>query len=78
MQHVAGATLMLDPFPFGGGVTSMEGFSLGIPIVTLGSSQFLRGRLTLAMYRDMDIWDCVAQNVSQYIDIAVAIGTNPR
>lgn len=24
MQHVAGATLMLDPFPFGGGVTSME------------------------------------------------------
>ncbi len=24
MQHLAGATLMLDPFPFGGGVTSME------------------------------------------------------
>eukprot|EP00750_Incisomonas_marina_P022806 INCI4996.10.p1 GENE.INCI4996.10~~INCI4996.10.p1 ORF type:complete len:1172 (+),score=222.90 INCI4996.10:105-3620(+) len=76
MQHVAGATLMLDPFPFGGGVTSMEGFSLGVPIVTLGSSKFLRGRLTLAMYRDMDIWDCVADNVSQYIDIAVSIGTN--
>jgi len=30
------------------------------------------------MYRDMDIWDCVADNVTHYIDIAVAIGTNRR
>lgn len=56
----------------------LQGFSLGVPIVTLGTSKFLRGRLTLAMYRDMNIWDCVAHNTSHYIKIAVDIASNAR
>jgi predicted O-linked N-acetylglucosamine transferase (SPINDLY family) len=30
---------MLDPFPFGMGVTALETLSMGIPIVTLPSKQ---------------------------------------
>lgn len=48
-----GADVMLDPFPFGGGVTSLQGFAVGTPIVTL-PAQFLRGRLTLSMFQRME------------------------
>lgn len=34
-------SVMLDPFPFGMGVTALESFSLGLPIVTLPYFQVL-------------------------------------
>eukprot|EP00501_MAST-03F_sp_TOSAG23-6_P001052 GSMAST32.ASY1.ANO1.1095.1 assembled CDS len=42
---MANSVALLDPFPFGGGVTSLEGFSVGTPIVTLQSTT-LSGALT--------------------------------
>jgi hypothetical protein len=33
------ADVVLDPWPFGGGVTSLEALSLGVPVVTLPSRQ---------------------------------------
>ena len=44
--------VVLDTFPFGGGVTSLQTLAMGAPLVTL-PSRFLRGRLTLALYRQM-------------------------
>lgn len=43
---------MLDPFPYGGGMTSLEGFAVSLPIVTL-PAPIVTGRLTLAMYTQM-------------------------
>ena len=43
---------LLDPFPFGGGVTSLEGFAVGTPVVTMLPAT-LPGALTAGMYRRM-------------------------
>jgi predicted O-linked N-acetylglucosamine transferase (SPINDLY family) len=73
---MASADILLDTWPFGGGNTSYQGFAAGVPIVTL-PGRFLRGRGTLALYRHMEISDCIADSPEQYADIAVRLGTEP-
>jgi predicted O-linked N-acetylglucosamine transferase (SPINDLY family) len=75
LSLIAAADVLLDPPHFGGVNTSYDGFSLHKPIVTL-PSQFQRGRYTLGCYRKMGISDTVALDPRQYIDIAVALGTD--
>ncbi len=70
------ADVILDTLYFNGMNTSLEGFSVGAPIVTLPSA-LQRGRHTAGMYRKMGIGDCVAQSPREYVDIAVRLGTQP-
>ena len=44
---------VLDTFPFGGGVTSLQTLAAGAPVVTLRGAH-LRGRLTAAMLDELD------------------------
>jgi predicted O-linked N-acetylglucosamine transferase (SPINDLY family) len=67
--------VLLDPLHFGGGNSSYEGLTLGVPIVTLPSS-FLRGRITYALYRQMGLMDCVVETPDEYVRLAVELGTN--
>jgi predicted O-linked N-acetylglucosamine transferase (SPINDLY family) len=76
LSLLAIADVLLDPIHFGGGNTSFEGLGLGIPIVTLPSN-FLRGRITYALYRKMGLMDCVASSPEDYIERAVHLGTDP-
>jgi protein O-GlcNAc transferase len=73
LHLLANCDVMLDPIHFGGGNTSYEGFAVGIPIVTM-PGRFLRSRLTYAMYRQMDIDDCVAESADDYVRRAVRLG----
>jgi protein O-GlcNAc transferase len=70
------ADVILDPIHFGGGHTSLDALALGTPVVTL-PGQFLRGRITLGLYRKMGLMDCVAEDPQQYVSIAVRLGTDP-
>jgi len=69
------ADVLLDPPHYGGGNTSLEAFAFGIPLVTL-PGDFLRSRLTLALYRQMDIMDCVAYDAQTYIEIAYRLAND--
>jgi predicted O-linked N-acetylglucosamine transferase (SPINDLY family) len=73
MNLTALADVLLDPIHFGGGNTSYEGLALGTPIVTL-PSPFLRGRITLALYRQLGMLDCVVSNPAEYIELATKLG----
>ncbi|MBF0552159.1 MAG: tetratricopeptide repeat protein [Deltaproteobacteria bacterium] len=75
LSLMAGSDVMLDTFPFGGGNTTYEGLAVGIPIVTW-PGQFMRGRMTGALYRKMEMNDCVASSLQEYIDLAVRLGTD--
>ncbi len=75
MSLNAVADVLLDPIHFGGGKTSYEGLTVGVPIVTLPSA-FLRGRITYALYKQMDVLDCVVANSEEYVDRAVQLGTD--
>jgi predicted O-linked N-acetylglucosamine transferase (SPINDLY family) len=75
LSLIAAADVLLDPLHFGGVNSSYDGFSLHKPIVTL-PSRYQRGRYTLACYRKMGLTDCVAATPEQYIEMAVALGTD--
>lgn len=75
LQLLASADVVLDPYPFCGGNTSYEAFAVGAPLVTY-PGQYLRGRLTASMYQRMGLDSLVVGNAKQYIDAAVALGTD--
>jgi predicted O-linked N-acetylglucosamine transferase (SPINDLY family) len=66
----------LDTIHFNGMNTSLEAFAMGTPIVTW-PRDFQRGRHTAGMYRKMGITDCIASSADEYVEIALALGTDP-
>eukprot|EP00735_Rhodelphis_limneticus_P014055 TRINITY_DN8035_c0_g1::TRINITY_DN8035_c0_g1_i1::g.20165::m.20165 TRINITY_DN8035_c0_g1::TRINITY_DN8035_c0_g1_i1::g.20165 ORF type:complete len:693 (-),score=193.62,sp/Q9M8Y0/SEC_ARATH/27.88/1e-24,Glyco_transf_41/PF13844.1/0.00031,Glyco_transf_41/PF13844.1/1.5e-26,TPR_11/PF13414.1/2.6e+02,TPR_11/PF13414.1/5.5e+03,TPR_11/PF13414.1/7.8e-08,TPR_12/PF13424.1/7.2e+03,TPR_12/PF13424.1/0.023,TPR_12/PF13424.1/0.45,TPR_2/PF07719.12/88,TPR_2/PF07719.12/1.6e+03,TPR_2/PF07719.12/1.4,TPR_2/PF07719.12/3.2,TPR_1 len=69
------AEVMIDSYPFGGYTTSLEAFSMGLPIVTL-PHDMLAGRCTMAFLQAMGVPELVAKNETDYIDIAVRVATD--
>ena len=74
---IAISDVMLDTLHFCGFNTTLEAFAAGTPVVTL-PGEFMRGRHTAAFYRRMNIGDCVAASKTEYIEIAVRLGTDPE
>ncbi len=66
---------VLDTFYFGGGNSSLEAFAVGAPIVTL-PGKMLRGRITLAQYRAMEIEDLVAQDAQDYVELSIRLAND--
>jgi predicted O-linked N-acetylglucosamine transferase (SPINDLY family) len=73
MELLAVADVCLDTLHFNGMNSSLEAFSVGLPIVTL-PGRLQRGRHTQAMYRKMGILDCIASDAAHYVEIAVKLG----
>jgi len=69
--------VMLDTIYYGGFTTSAEALAFGVPIVTL-PSKLLPARFTQAFYRMMQMDECTVSTPQQYVELAVAIGTNPE
>jgi predicted O-linked N-acetylglucosamine transferase (SPINDLY family) len=73
---IALADVMLDTVHFNGMNTSLEAFSVGTPVVTLAVA-LQRGRHTQAMYRRMGLEDAIARDAAHYVELAVALGSDP-
>lgn len=65
---------MLDPFYFSGCQTSYEALGLGVPIVTLPGAS-AHSRFTAGMYQQMNWTELVADAASDYLDLALKLGT---
>jgi predicted O-linked N-acetylglucosamine transferase (SPINDLY family) len=76
MELLTMGDVMLDTPHFNGMNTSLEAFSVDLPVVTL-PTRLHRGRHTRAMYLKMGIDDCIATDVNSYVNIAVRLGTEP-
>ena len=76
MQLLCAADIILDTIHFNGMNSSLEALAVGTPVVTLPKT-LQRGRHTQAMYRTMEISDCVAADESDYVEIAVRVATDP-
>lgn len=72
LQLMLQCDVMLDPLHFGGGKTTLDALSLGVPVVTLPGG-FMRGRATLACYRQMDVAGCIAQDPADYVRRALEL-----
>jgi tetratricopeptide (TPR) repeat protein len=71
----AAADVLLDPLHYVGGSTMYDSLSFNKPVVTL-PGEFVRGRYTLGFYRKMSITSCIASSPEEYVDTAVALGTD--
>jgi predicted O-linked N-acetylglucosamine transferase (SPINDLY family) len=64
--------IMLDTFPHGGGVTTVDSFFMGVPVVTLLGER-LPGRLSASLLTSVGLSDLVAESTEQYVEIATAL-----
>jgi len=77
LQLLSAVDVVLDTPHFNGMNSSLEAFAVGAPVVTL-PMQLQRGRHTQAMYRAMNIDDCVARDAMHYVDIATGLAADPE
>ena len=76
LELLASADVVLDPFPFGGGNTSYEALAVDTPVVTW-PTPYLRGRITLALYKKMGWTDCVVSSAEAYVALATRLACEP-
>lgn len=66
----------LDPFPYGGGTTTLHTLWMGVPVIALeGESELARA--TPGAMRGVGAGDFVASTPEQYVRIAVALAHDP-
>ena len=60
----------LDPYPHGGGVTTLEGLMMGVPVVTLKRST-VPGRLSSSILTTLGLEDWIAESEKSYVELAL-------
>jgi protein O-GlcNAc transferase len=63
--------LALDPFPHGGGMTTLDALWMGVPVVTW-SGRTISSRLAAASLSALDLTDFIASDRETYVELAVA------
>jgi len=70
--------IALDPFPFCGGMTSLEALWLGVPVITL-AGRTIASRQSTSMLMNLGLPGLIAENAAQYVDIAARLARDlPR
>ncbi len=67
--------VMLDPLHFGGGNTTYESIGVHTPVVTM-PSQFLKGRISHALYQQIGMGELCAESEQAYVQLALRLGTD--
>jgi len=67
--------IALDPFPFTGGTTSIEGLWMGVPLITRRGDRLI-ARQGESILQNMDLADWIADDDASYIDLAVTRAKN--
>ena len=70
------ADVLLDTLHFSGGYSSLLALACGVPIITWPGTQMC-SRLTLALYKQMDIMDCVVNDTQSYLNLAFKAANSP-
>ncbi len=66
----------LDPFPYGGGISTCDGLWMGAPIVTL-SGKTAVGRAGRTILSNIGLPELVAFDERQYVEIALGLANDP-
>jgi protein O-GlcNAc transferase len=67
--------IALDPFPYGGGTTTLEALWMGVPVITLRGDSFV-GRVGESILTTIGHSELVADSPSQYLAVAAALAND--
>ena len=71
-QHIATfdqIDICLDPFPHGGGVSTLEALKSGVPVIAMGGDTLVK-RISLSILTSLEMTDWVAQTPEEYVALA--------
>ncbi|MBY0431664.1 MAG: tetratricopeptide repeat protein [Rhodospirillales bacterium] len=68
----------LDPFPYSGGITTLEALWMGVPVVTLGGGRTMAARHSLGHLNALGLDDWIAGSPDDYLAIAVRLAEDPN
>ncbi|MEH2114745.1 CmcI family methyltransferase [Nostoc sp.] len=71
------ADVYLDSYPFAGTTSLVEPLQINLPVIARRGSSF-RSAMGAAMVQVLDIPDLVADSEESYIQLAIALGNNPK
>jgi predicted O-linked N-acetylglucosamine transferase (SPINDLY family) len=75
MLEYGDVDIALDPFPFTGGITSLNALWMGVPVVTMGGSLPI-SRQTLSFLRLIGLPELVAHGEEEYIALAAKLASD--
>jgi predicted O-linked N-acetylglucosamine transferase (SPINDLY family) len=67
--------IVLDPFPYNGGVTSCDALWMGVPIITLAGNSYV-SRQGVSLLSNLDLRDWIAQTPGDYVALAAGKGND--
>ena len=63
--------IVLDPFPMNGGVTTLEGLLMGVPVVAL-RGRTIAARVSASILTTLGLTDWIAESQEDYVQLAVS------
>jgi predicted O-linked N-acetylglucosamine transferase (SPINDLY family) len=69
--------IALDPFPYSGGLTTLESLWMGVPVITLGGDRFA-SRHSLSHLTAVGLPELIASGPDDYIARAVGLACDPE
>ena len=70
LQEYGEVDIALDPFPFSGGLTTLDALLMGVPVVTM-SGKLPISRQTRAFYRVLNLLELVTRSQDRYFSLAI-------
>lgn len=69
--------IALDPFPYSGGLTTLEALWMGVPVITRRDGDRFAARHSTTHLTAVGLTECIAENVQDYVARATALASNP-